>query len=193
MKTQIPAPLARFAAAAASFFILSFAAPSASAEEHTHASPSAAPATVTSAIAVLIPAADSHVAGTVKFTQESEGVRVEADITGLTPGKHGFHVHEKGDLSKPDLTSAGGHFNPESQPHADRTAGERHVGDLGNLEAGADGHATASFVDSRIKLSGPNSIIGRAVIVHAKADDLKSQPTGESGGRVAGGVVGIVK
>lgn len=147
----------------------------------------------TSAIAVLVPGADSKVTGTVTFTQEKDGVRVDADVRGLTPGAHGFHVHEKGDLSKPDLTSAGGHFNPTGHPHAARDAAERHIGDLGNLEAGADGWAKLSFVDSKLQLSGPHSIIGRAVIVHAKADDLKSQPTGDAGGRVAGGVIGIVE
>ncbi|PTX91839.1 superoxide dismutase family protein [Opitutus sp. ER46] len=145
-----------------------------------------------SAIAVLVPGSGSQVTGTVKFTQVADGVRVEADVQGLTPGAHGFHVHEKGDLSKPDLTSAGGHFNPEGHPHAARTATERHAGDLGNLEAGPDGHALVDFVDPKLQLTGPHAIIGRAVIIHAKADDLKSQPTGDAGGRVAGGVIGLV-
>ena len=145
-----------------------------------------------SAISVLVAGGNSGVTGTVTFTQTAEGVRVEADVQGLTPGAHGFHVHEKGDLSKPDLTSAGGHFNPGGHRHAARDAAERHAGDLGNLEAGTDGHATASFVDRELQLSGPHSIIGRSVIVHAKADDLKSQPSSDAGARVAGGVIGIV-
>lgn len=146
----------------------------------------------TSAIAVLVSGSGSSVKGTVKFTQEAGGVRVQADVEGLTPGKHGFHVHESGDLSKPDLTSAGGHFNPTKHHHAGPTDSERHVGDLGNLEAGADGRATLDVVDTKLQLAGEHSIVGRAVIVHAKADDLKSQPTGDAGGRVAGGVIGIV-
>lgn len=158
------------------------------AAEHPMHSGAAAP---TAAIAVLVPGSDSHVSGTVNFTQEDGGVHVVADISGLTPGKHGFHIHEKGDLSKPDLSSAGGHFNPEGHHHADRTASERHVGDLGNLEADANGHATVDFVDPALQLSGPHSIIGRAVIVHAKADDLKSQPAGDAGPRIGGGVIGI--
>jgi len=147
----------------------------------------------TTAIAVLVPGQNSKVSGTVRFTQESKGVRVQAEVKGLTPGAHGFHVHEKGDLSKPDLTSAGGHFNPTGHPHSAPDSKQRHIGDLGNLEADANGTARADFVDSHLQLAGPHSIIGRAVIVHEKADDLKSQPTGDAGGRVAGGVIGIVE
>jgi Cu-Zn family superoxide dismutase len=147
----------------------------------------------TSAIAVLVPSATSKVTGTVRFTQEAKGVRVQAEVKGLTPGAHGFHVHEKGDLSKPDFTSAGGHFNPTGHPHAARDAQQRHIGDLGNLEADANGSARVDFVDAQLQLAGPHSIIGRAVIVQEKADDLKSQPTGDAGGRVAGGVIGLVE
>jgi superoxide dismutase, Cu-Zn family len=170
--------------------ILSTAFVRAAEQEHTTAG--ATPA-FTSAIAVLVAGNNSGVSGTVKFTQQADGLRVEADVKGLTPGIHGFHVHEKGDLSKPDLTSAGGHFNPEGHKHAGRMDSERHVGDLGNLEADASGHATVSFVDRQLQLSGPHSIIGRAVIIHGKADDLKSQPAGDAGPRIAGGVIGLVQ
>lgn len=163
------------------------------AADHSHAHGAATPAAPKSAIAVLVSGPDGKVSGTVRFTQQEKGLKVEADVKGLTPGKHGFHVHEFGDLSKPDFTSAGGHFNPTGHPHADRTAEQRHVGDLGNLEADAQGNAKASFVDPQLQLSGPHSILGRAVIVHAKEDDLKSQPTGDAGGRVAGGVIGVAK
>jgi Cu-Zn family superoxide dismutase len=175
----------------ASLFVLSLglASPLLRAAEHPH---DHGTSTVTSAIAVLVPGGGSSVSGTVKFTSESGGVRVQADVRGLTPGAHGFHVHEKGDLSKADLTSAGGHFNPGGHSHGAPSAPQRHLGDLGNLEAGADGHATADFVDPLLQLAGADSIIGRAVIVHEKADDLKSQPTGNAGGRVAGGVIGVV-
>jgi Cu-Zn family superoxide dismutase len=145
------------------------------------------------AVAVLVAGGTSGVSGTVKFTQEAGGVRVEAEVRGLTPGSHGFHVHEKGDLSAPTLVSAGGHFNPGAHAHGAPNADVRHVGDLGNLVAGADGRATLSMVDPRIQLAGPHSIIGRAVIVHEKADDLRTQPTGDAGARVAGGVIGIVE
>lgn len=146
------------------------------------------------AIAVLHPTAGNKVSGTVTFTEEADGVRVQADITGLTPGKHGFHVHEFGDCSAPDLASAGGHFNPTNKPHAGPDAAERHVGDMGNVEADAAGTAKLSYVDHEISLTNDQrSVIGRSVIVHAKADDLKSQPAGDSGARVACGVVGIAK
>ena len=145
------------------------------------------------AIAVLVPGNDSGVSGTVTFSVVDGGVRVQADVKGLTPGKHGFHVHQYGDLSKADLTSSGGHFNPEGHDHAAPTAKMRHVGDLGNIEANADGEATYDRVDPELALSGEHSIIGRAVIIHAGTDDLKSQPTGDAGGRVAGGVIAIAK
>lgn len=179
--------LSRLVSAASLSVVLS--APFAFAVEHQHDVPSPV---VTAAIAVLVPGGGSNVSGTVKFTQESAGVRVEAEVKGLTPGAHGFHVHEKGDLSKADLTSAGGHFNPGGHSHGAPSAAQRHLGDLGNLEAGADGRATVDFVDPLLKLSGADTVVGRAVIIHEKADDLKSQPTGNAGGRVAGGVIGVV-
>jgi Cu-Zn family superoxide dismutase len=146
------------------------------------------------ATAVLHPAAGNKVSGTVTFTEEADGVRVEADITGLTPGKHGFHVHQFGDCSALDLASAGGHFNPTNKPHAGPDAAERHVGDMGNVEADASGTAKLSYVDHEISLTNDQrSVIGRSVIVHAKADDLKSQPAGDSGARVACGIIGIAK
>jgi len=141
------------------------------------------------ATATLAPASGSQVRGTVTFTQENDKVRVEAMISGLTPGKHGFHVHEKGDCSAPDAASAGGHFNPTGMPHAAPEDPKRHMGDLGNLEADASGNAKYSMVVSDLKLDGDHSIIGKAVIVHEKADDLKTQPSGESGSRVACGVI----
>jgi superoxide dismutase, Cu-Zn family len=146
------------------------------------------------AIAVLHPTPDNKVNGTVTFTEEADGVRVQVDLTGLTPGKHGFHVHEFGDCSAPDLASAGGHFNPTNKPHAGPDDAERHVGDMGNVEADASGAAKLEYVDHEISLANDQRcIIGRSVIVHAKADDLKSQPAGDSGSRIACGVIGIAK
>ncbi len=159
---------------------------------HAHTASSAQAPIGYKAIAVLVPGNDSGVSGSVTFEQTAKGVRVVADVKGLTPGKHGFHVHEKGDLSKADLTSTGGHYNPEGHDHAGPDATKRHVGDLGNLTADANGHAKADFVDPKLALVGEHSIVGRGVIVHAGEDDLKSQPTGDAGGRVAGGVIGIV-
>jgi len=149
--------------------------------------------TITRAVAVLHPTKGNSVSGIVRFEAVSGGVRVVADITGLTPGKHGFHIHEYGDCSSEDGTSAGGHFNPTKMPHSSPASKERHVGDLGNIEADKDGTAHLDYVDTMISFSGTNSIIGRGVIVHEKEDDLKTQPTGAAGARVACGVVGIAK
>jgi len=146
------------------------------------------------AIAVLHPTAGSKVSGTVTFTEVADGVQVQAEITGLTPGNHGFHVHEFGDCSAPDVSSAGAHFNPTSKPHAGPDALERHVGDMGNVEADASGTAKLDYVDHQISLTNDQeSVILRSVVVHAKADDLKSQPAGDSGTRIACGVIGRAK
>jgi superoxide dismutase, Cu-Zn family len=114
---------------------------------------------------------------------------------GLTPNTtHGFHIHEKGDLSAPDLGSAGAHYNPESHPHAGPDAPMRHAGDLGNVTSDAQGHVQKELTVDNISIGGAkNDILGKSVIVHAKADDLKSQPSGDAGGRVAGGVIEMKK
>jgi len=155
--------------------------------------PAEAPAApeISRAVAVLHPTEGSQVEGVVQFTRTAEGIRIEATVSGLTPGRHGFHIHEWGDCSAPDATSAGGHFNPTDQPHGASDSPARHVGDLGNLEADEDGMASYSRVDTVVAFSGPRSIIGRAVIVHEAEDDLTSQPTGNAGGRLACGVIGI--
>ena len=145
------------------------------------------------AIAVLHPTKDSKVEGIVTFTKSGDSVKIVADVTGLTPGKHGFHIHEFGDCSSPDGKAAGGHFNPANAPHAGHDAAQRHAGDLGNLEADSNGTAHLTLTDSMMTMSGEKSIIGRGVIVHEKEDDLKSQPVGNAGGRLACGVIGIAK
>lgn len=145
------------------------------------------------AIAVVFPAKDKTVKGVITFTQTEKGVKVVAQLEGLAPGKHGFHVHEFGDCSAPDFTSAGGHFNPTQMSHGAPTDEARHSGDLGNIVADEKGMATLEWVDPIMQLSGPNSIIGRAVIVHAKEDDLKTQPTGNAGPREGCGVIGLAK
>jgi superoxide dismutase, Cu-Zn family len=150
-------------------------------------------AETTKAIAVLHSASGSNVSGTVTFTASGDNVKVVADISGLTPGKHGFHIHEFGDCSDPKAASAGAHFNPAHKQHGAPDSGDRHAGDLGNIEADASGKAHVEMTDSVMKLNGADSIIGHAVIVHEKADDLKTQPTGDAGGRVACGVIGIAK
>jgi Cu-Zn family superoxide dismutase len=146
------------------------------------------------AVAILYPTEGNKVSGTVTFTEVEDGVRVQAEITGLTPGNHGFHVHEFGDCSAPDASSAGAHFNPTDQPHAAPDAEARHVGDMGNVEANASGAAELNYVDHNLSLTRDKlSIIGRSVVIHEKADDLKSQPAGDSGARVACGVIGLAK
>ena len=143
------------------------------------------------AVANLQPTEGNKVSGKVTFTPEESGVLVVADITGLSPGKHGFHVHETGDCSAPDASSAGGHYAPNNSPHGapDAPANQRHVGDFGNITADASGNAKYSRVDNVATLDGANSIVGKAVIVHGGEDDLKSQPSGDAGKRVACGVV----
>jgi len=145
------------------------------------------------AVAVIHPVGGSRVQGTVHFVKQNKGIKIIADIKGLTPGKHGFHIHEFGDCTAADATSAGGHFNPEMKQHGAPTDLERHVGDLGNLEAGADSTAHYERTDTQITFSGAHSIIGRGVIIHSGEDDLVSQPTGNAGSRVACGVIGIAK
>jgi Cu-Zn family superoxide dismutase len=146
---------------------------------------------ITEAVAVLQPTEGHAVHGIVTFTKVIEGIKVVADIEELSPGKHGFHIHEYGDCSAPDGTSAGGHFNPDNMPHGAPTDLERHVGDLGNLEADAEGKAHYERIDNLISFSGLHSIIGHAVIIHAGEDDFTTQPTGNAGTRVACGVIGI--
>ncbi len=144
--------------------------------------------------AELAPASKSKVKGTIEFKETDGGVEVTATIEGLKAGNHAYHVHEKGDCSAPDATSAGGHFNPNSHKHGSPDAEEHHEGDFGNLTAGKDGKATKTFVMKGITLAdGPTSIVGKGFIVHEKADDFKTQPTGNAGGRVACGVITLVE
>ena len=148
---------------------------------------------VTKAIAVLHPTKGSNVEGTVTFTKAGNEIKVVADISGLTPGKHGFHIHEFGDCSSPDGNAAGSHFNPTKHQHGAPDASNRHEGDLGNIDADASGKAHLEWSDKVMKFTGDQSIVGRSVIVHEKADDLKTQPTGDAGGRLACGVIGVAK
>jgi len=144
----------------------------------------------TFAEATLDPKSGSKMAGTVLFNHGPKGLQVIASITGGTPGKHGFHIHEKGDCSAPDASSAGGHFNPTGATHADPSAQARHVGDLGNIivkEAGV-GYLTLDVPPVK-SFTNWDEIIGKSVVVHAKLDDLKSQPAGAAGDRIACGVI----
>jgi Cu-Zn family superoxide dismutase len=137
----------------------------------------------------LQPTAGNTVSGWVTFESMGDHVHVKAEVEGLAPGRHGFHVHEKGDCSSGDGKSAGGHFNPAGVAHAGPDAATRHAGDLGNLEANEEGVASYDRMDFAIRLSGDESILGKAVIVHAEEDDLTTQPTGAAGARLACGVI----
>ncbi|MBS3818923.1 superoxide dismutase family protein [bacterium] len=145
------------------------------------------------AVAVLHPKKGHDVHGTVTFTKMEKGIKVVADIKGLTPGKHGFHIHQLGDCRASDASSAGGHFNPDNTSHGAPTDEERHVGDLGNVTADENGKAHYERIDTYIAFQGAHSIIGRAVVVHAGEDDFTSQPSGAAGPRVACGVIGIAQ
>ena len=150
-----------------------------------------ADAQIKQAIAVLHPTQGNKTEGTVRFTQEGNSVKVVAHVEGLTPGqKHAIHVHEFGDCSAADASSAGSHYNPEKHEHGLPEKAERHAGDLGNLQADASGKAHLELTVNNITIAGnKNAILGRAVIVHAKLDD-GGQPVGNAGGRIACGVIG---
>ncbi len=151
-------------------------------------------ANIETALVILYPTEGSEANGQVTFTKMEDGrIKVNAEVYNLTPGKHGFHVHEFGDCSSPDGKSAGGHFFTDHDNHGSLEEHKTHVGDLGNLEANADGIAKATFITDKLSFSGMNSIIGRGVIVHEGEDDTKTQPTGGAGARVACGVIGITK
>jgi len=145
--------------------------------------------------AMLMPLGDGTVAGLVRFSEVAGGgVEIVGQITGLgVNSNHGFHIHEFGDCSTPDGTSAGGHFKIGESHHAAPGVATRHLGDLGNLKSDAAGMAVIKTSDKILTLSGPNSILGRAVVVHAGEDDLKTEPSGNSGARVGCGVIGLVK
>ena len=148
---------------------------------------------ITKAICILYPTQGNKVNGIITFTLTENKIHVTGDIHGLTKGKHGFHIHEFGDCSAPDGSSAGGHFNPDKMEHAGPMSPMRHEGDMGNIEADANGNVHLDYMDAMISFEGKNSIIGRGVIVHEKEDDFHTQPTGNAGARVANGVIGIAK
>lgn len=144
-----------------------------------------------SARAELAPTAGQRAQGWVEFAQIGRRVRVTAEVQGLAPNvEHGFHVHEKGDCSAPDAMSAGGHFNPGGQPHGHPGQGVRHAGDMPNLAADAQGRARLTWTTDALSVAaGPASVIGRGVVIHRDPDDYRSQPAGNSGPRLACGVV----
>ena len=146
-----------------------------------------------SAQAVMKPAKNQKSKGIVHFTQSGDKIKIEAMLEGLKPGPHGFHIHETGDCSSVDFKSAGGHFNPSHKSHGAADGAERHGGDLGNIVADSKGKAKLTVEAASLSMSGAQSIIGRAIVLHAGPDDLKSQPAGNSGDRIACGVIEALK
>jgi Cu-Zn family superoxide dismutase len=142
------------------------------------------------AMASLTPTEGNQVRGLVMFHEMDGHLMVHAKISGLQPNaEHGFHVHEHGSCASADGASAGGHFNPGGQPHGPQ-ASAHHAGDLPALKADAKGVVDQKFMLTGVTLAeGPTSLVSRAVIVHAQADDYSTQPTGNSGARIACGVI----
>jgi Cu-Zn family superoxide dismutase len=167
-------------------------APATSAPPATSAAPAAGPPT---AGVTLISATGSPVMGDLTLTSEGGAVAIRGIISGLAPGKeHGFHVHEVGECSLPDFTSAGGHFNPTRDTHGGPKSTSRHLGDIPNIEADKEGHASVDVTVKGVTLldkdGAPTEIMGKALVVHAMKDDYKTQPSGDSGARIACGVIG---
>jgi len=132
----------------------------------------------------------STVTGEAKFTEKKDGVEIVVEIKGAKPGQHGVHLHDKGDCSAADASSAGGHFNPDSKTHGAPTVDPHHAGDFGNITADAKGSGKLKIMIKGLTVApGPNSVVGHAIVIHADPDDLKTQPSGNSGARVACGVV----
>ena len=159
---------------------------------HKHSHHPSGPQHVREAICVIYPTAGHTVSGVVRFKQQGHQVKIVADIEGLLPsGIHAIHIHQFGDCSSPDGTSAGGHYNPQGHDHALPPTKQRHAGDLGNLTADSQGKSHYEIeVDNICIVGQKNPVLGRAIIIHAQADD-GGQPTGNAGGRIGYGVIGI--
>lgn len=144
------------------------------------------------ATATLEPRSGSTVTGTVTFTQDGSKVNLKLEASGLTPGSHAVHLHDVGDCSAADATSAGSHWNPSQMMHGNAASGAHHAGDVGNLTATADGKASLSFTSSEWSVGDgvtATDVVGHAVIVHASADDFVTPNTGNAGARQACGVI----
>jgi len=143
------------------------------------------------ASATLESRSGSTAQGTVNFTWKGPDVFLTGNFSGLKPNaEQGFHVHEKGDCSALDATSAGGHFNPDAKAHGMPGSGSHHAGDMPNIKSDANGNASYSATISGFAVnSGPTGILGKSVVVHRDPDDYKSQPAGNSGPRIACGLI----
>lgn len=140
--------------------------------------------------ATLAPKSGSKASGTVNFKRTKDGVEVSALVAGVAAGAHGFHIHAVGDCGSDDGKSAGDHYNPNNQPHAAPTAGARHAGDFGNITINKKGEGKLNLkVKDPKDFSDWAEIIGKSVILHGGKDDLKTQPSGNAGARIACGVI----
>jgi Cu-Zn family superoxide dismutase len=167
------------------------AAPAADAPIHQPSSLAPLPTATLAARAELAPTSGNEARGSVEFYLAEPAMVVYVELTGVKPGMHGFHVHEKGSCDGPNAGGAGGHLNPLDARHGDpRDADQRHhAGDLGNVRGEDNGTVKQWLRTKDLQLQGPAGIVGRAIVVHAREDDLKSQPGGESGEPIACGVI----
>lgn len=139
------------------------------------------------ATAKLEARSDSSVTGAVRASPAASGVALRVEIQGATPGEHGVHIHEKGDCSDPKATSAGGHYNPASGAHhGGLNTPVRHGGDLGNMQVDSSGKGSLDVTVPGLSVA---EVVGKSVVVHEKADDLQTDPAGNSGARIACGVL----
>jgi len=132
---------------------------------------------------------ESKLSGTARFEPTDDGLRVVVTLVDAPPGEHGVHIHEVGDCSAADASSAGDHYNPEGHAHG-RPPDQRHIGDFGNMIVTEDGNGSLEIVvpGASLEPEAPMSFLGRSIVVHAKADD-GSQPSGNSGARIGCGVI----
>ena len=147
------------------------------------------------ATATIAGKSGTNTAGTAKFFKAGGKITLTVEVTGLTPGEHAIHIHEKGDCSDPEAKNAGGHWNPSTQAHGQWEHAPFHLGDIGNLKAGADGKASLTLTTDKWTVGGggTNDVVGHAIVVHAAVDDFKTQPTGNAGGRVGCAVIEAAK
>ena len=184
------------AAAAAIVLSACSTTPATSSSSAASASVAAGVSTASSATVNLAAASASLVSGKLMAMPMGDGVHLRGEIGGLAPNStHGIHIHEKGDCSAADASSAGGHFNPGARPHGKVGAGAHHGGDMDNIVANAEGVAAVDVHARGVTLGGgaSNDAVGRAVVVHAAADDYTSQPAGNAGARVACGVIVVAR
>ncbi len=147
------------------------------------------------ASAIINPSSGSEVSGTATFTQTGQNVMVRIEVENVSPGEHGVHIHQYGDCSAPDGTSAGGHWNPTNVAHGKWSEGEFHLGDIGNIMVGEDGTGSIELVTDlwEIGTGTDVDVVGKGIIVHTGPDDFVSQPSGNAGARIGCGVIELVE